>query len=218
MQFLKDLFRDGFFGKLVRKQLQNLNYMETEKSLEPNTNSSLRNIVVAIAAVILSIALFLVLQTENNPLSLESQVKQSTSLDVAFSNNKPTLTEFYADWCTSCQAMAGDLGEIKQAYGDRVNFVMLNVDNTKWLPEMLRYRVDGIPHFVFMDSSGNAIAESIGEQPKGILEMDLDALIANNPIPYANKTGQVSSFEPQVTVTDDTNTDTRKHGANVQSI
>ena len=189
--------------------------MESEQ-LEPNSSNSVRNIVVAIAAIILSIALFLGLKTENNPLSLESQVKQSTSLDVAFANNKPTLTEFYADWCTSCQAMAGDLGEIKQEYGDRVNFVMLNVDNTKWLPEMLRYRVDGIPHFVFMDAGGQAIAESIGEQPKGILEADLDALIANNPIPYANKKGQVSSFEPQVKVTNDTNTDPRLHGADVK--
>lgn len=186
--------------------------MDTEKQLESNSSNLLRNSVIAIAAVILSVALFLGLKTENNPFSLESQVKQSIPLDVAFSNSKPTLTEFYADWCTSCQAMAGDLGEIKQAYGDRVNFVMLNVDNTKWLPEMLRYRVDGIPHFIFMDAQGNAIAESIGEQPKGILEMDLDALIANNPIPYANKKGQVSQFEPQVTVTDDSNSDPRNHG------
>ena len=190
--------------------------MESEQQLEPNSNNSVRNIVVAIAAIILSIALFLGLETENNPLSLESQVKQSTPLDVAFANNKPTLTEFYADWCTSCQAMAGDLGEIKQAYGDRINFVMLNVDNTKWLPEMLRYRVDGIPHFVFMDAAGKAIAESIGEQPKSILEADLDALIAHNSIPYANKKGQVSQFEPQVKVTDDTNTDPRLHGADVR--
>ena len=187
----------------------------SEQQLEPNNINSIRNIVIAIAAVILSVALFIGLQTETSPLSLESQVKQSTPLEVAFNNDKPTLTEFYADWCTSCQAMAGDLGEIKQAYGDRVNFVMLNVDNTKWLPEMLRYRVDGIPHFVFMDSSGNAIAESIGEQPKGILEADLDALIANNPIPYANKKGQVSQFEPKVKVTDDTNSDPRSHGATV---
>ena len=181
-----------------------------EPQIESNINNSVRNLVVAIAAVILSVALFVGLKSETSPLSLEAQVKQSTPLDVAFSNNKPTLTEFYADWCTSCQAMAGDLGEIKSNYGDRVNFVMLNVDNTKWLPEMLRYRVDGIPHFVFMDSQGNAIAESIGEQPKGILEADLEALIANNPIPYANKTGQVSSFEPKVRVTD--NSDPRNHG------
>ena len=184
----------------------------SEQQLEPSANNSLRNIVIALAAVVLSVALFLGLQTETNDSSLSSQVKKSTTLDVALNNHKPTLTEFYADWCTSCQAMAEDLAQIKDNYGDRVNFVMLNVDNTKWLPEMLRYRVDGIPHFLFMDESGQAIAEAIGEQPKRILEADLDALIAHNPIPYANQRGQISQVESKVTVTDDT-TDTRSHGA-----
>ena len=117
----------------------------SDQQLEPSANNSVRNITLAIAAVVLSVALFLGLQTETSSTSLESQVKKATALEVALNNNKPTLTEFYADWCTSCQAMAGDLAEIKANYGDRVNFVMLNVDNTKWLPEMLRYRVDGIP-------------------------------------------------------------------------
>lgn len=183
--------------------------------LESTANNSLRNIVIAIAAVVLSVALFLGLQTETSSTSLESQVKRSVALDLASSNSKPTLAEFYADWCTSCQAMAGDLAQIKSSYGDRVNFVMLNVDNTKWLPEMLRYRVDGIPHFLFMNAQGEAIAEAIGEQPKSILEADLDALIANNPIPYANKRGQISPVESKVTVTNDT-VDTRSHGATVK--
>lgn len=187
----------------------------SEQPLESPVNNSIRNIIIAIAAIILSVALFLGLQTETSSTSLESQVKNSTPLNVALNNNKPTLTEFYADWCTSCQAMAGDLAQIKESYGDRVNFVMLNVDNTKWLPEMLRYRVDGIPHFLFINENGEAIAEAIGEQPKGILEADLDALIADNPIPYANKRGQISQVEAKVTVTDDT-TDTRSHGATVK--
>ena len=185
-----------------------------DRQLESPANNSLRNIVIAIAAVVLSVALFMGLQSETSSTSLESQVKRSTSWDMALNNHKPTLTEFYADWCTSCQAMAGDLAQIKADYGDRVNFVMLNVDNTKWLPEMLRYRVDGIPHFLFMNDRGEAIAEAIGEQPRPILEADLDALIANNPIPYANKRGQISQVEAKVRVTDDT-TDTRSHGATV---
>jgi thiol-disulfide isomerase/thioredoxin len=189
----------------------------SNQQLESNANNSVRNMIITLVAVVLSVALFLGLQTETSSLSLESQAKQSTPLDVALSNQKPTLTEFYADWCTSCQAMAGDLGQIKQKYGDRVNFVMLNVDNTKWLPEMLHYRVDGIPHFVFMDSEGKAIAEAIGEQPRKILETDLDALIANNPLPYANQRGQVSQVESKVTVTNDSSTDPRSHGATVKT-
>ena len=46
--------------------------------------------------------------------------------------------------------MAPDIQQLKDSYAGRVNFVMLNVDNTKWLPEMLNYRVDGIPHFEFL--------------------------------------------------------------------
>ena len=183
----------------------------SETKLESDSNNNFwRNITIAVAAVVLSVALFLGLQTETSSSSLEAQVKQSTPLDLALSNNKPTLTEFYADWCTSCQAMAPDLAAIKQDYGDRINFVMLNVDNTKWLPEILRYRVDGIPHFVFINSEGDAIAEAIGEQPRSILEANLDALIANNPIPYAYGQGSVSQFQPPVTV--DQNTDPRSHG------
>jgi len=192
-----------------------ISLLMSEQQLESSANNSVRNIVIAIAAVVLSVALFLGLQTETSGTSLESQVQKSTPIDVALSNSKPTLTEFYADWCTSCQAMAGDLAQIKESYGDRVNFVMLNVDNTKWLPEMLRYRVDGIPHFLFMDDRGEVNAEAIGEQPKGILEADLDALIAHNPIPYANKKGQISQVESKVSITDDT-TDTRSHGATVK--
>ncbi|MEY2857518.1 MAG: thioredoxin [Cyanobacteriota bacterium] len=187
----------------------------SEQQLEPSANNSVRNIVIAIAAVVLSITLFLGLQTETSSASLESQVKNSIALDMALNNHKPTLTEFYADWCNSCQAMAGDLAQIKENYSDRVNFVMLNVDNTKWLPEMMRYRVDGIPHFLFMNTQGEAIAQSIGEQPKSILEADLEALIANKPIPYANQQGQISTVEAKVTVTNDT-TDPRSHGATVQ--
>lgn len=191
--------------------------MSDKVSESPSKNSNfLRNLLIAIAAVSLSVALFLGLQTEVSSSSLEAQVKDSTPLNVALSNGKPSLTEFYADWCTSCQAMAGDLAEVKQTYGQDVNFVMLNVDNTKWLPEILRYRVDGIPHFVFMDQSGEAIAETIGEQPRPILEADLDALVANNPLPYTYSSGQVSQFKAPVSVQGSNGDDPRSHGAQVQ--
>ena len=183
---------------------------------QSNNSNLLRNLLIAITAVSLSVALFLGLQTEVSSSSIEAQVKASTPLDIALSNGKPSLTEFYADWCTSCQAMAGDLAEIKQKYGQDVNFVMLNVDNTKWLPEILRYRVDGIPHFVFMDRSGEAIAETIGEQPRPILEADLEALIANNPLPYTYSSGQVSQFEAPVSATSGNSDDPRSHSAQVQ--
>ncbi|MGL5805991.1 MAG: thioredoxin family protein [Xenococcaceae cyanobacterium] len=179
-------------------------------------SNNLRNILIAIVAIVLSVAIFLGLQTETNSASLETQAERSIPLDVAIANGKPTLTEFYADWCTTCQAMAKDLAQVKQKYANSVNFVMLNVDNTKWLPEVMRYRVDGIPHFVYMDKGGVAIAQTIGEQPLPILEANLDALSANNPLPYASASGRISQFQAKATQTQSAQDDPRSHGSQVQ--
>jgi thiol-disulfide isomerase/thioredoxin len=162
-------------------------------------NNNLRNVLIAIVAIVLSVAIFLGIQTEGGSTSLEAQAKKAMTMDVAFTNGKPTLTEFYADWCGTCQAMAKDLAQVKQKYGNSINFVMLNVDNNKWLPEVMHYRVDGIPHFVFSDRQGSAIAQTVGEQPLPILEANLDALVANNSLPYAYATGQVSNFQAKIT-------------------
>ncbi len=181
--------------------------------------SRVKNFLIASVAVVLSVALFLGLQTQNNSVSLTSLDKESTPLEVALGNGKPSLMEFYANWCTVCQAMAPDIAELKQQYADRLNFVMLNVDNNKWLPEMLKYRVDGIPHFVFLGTDGRAIAQTIGEQPRTIMASNLDALVAGLPLPYGasgseSRPGQVSKFESPVAPASGAD-DPRKHGAQV---
>lgn len=189
-------------------------------STPPSDTSSnlgpIRNLAIALVAIILAIALFLGLQTPSNSTSLESQAAQSVPLDVALSNGKPTFLEFYANWCTSCQAMAGDLEQIKNEYGENVNFVMLNVDNSKWLPEILEYRVDGIPHFVYLNQEGDAIAQTIGEQPITVLQADLEALIAATPLPYANTTGKTSDFQRQLNPNAATQADPRRHSSQTQ--
>lgn len=176
----------------------------------------LRNLVIVAVAVLLSVAIFLGLQTGTNTASLAAMAETSTPLTQALSNGKPTLMEFYADWCTACQAMANDMGELRQTYGDRINFVMLNVDNSKWLPEMLSYRVDGIPHFVFLDAEGGPIASTIGEQPRTIMASNLDALVAGSPLPYAQSKGRTSELE-SAAVPPARPDDPRSHGSQVVS-
>jgi thiol-disulfide isomerase/thioredoxin len=173
-----------------------------------------RNFLIVLVAIALSVALFLGLRTQTNSVSLTALDEKSTPLEVALSNGKPTLVEFYANWCTVCQAMAPDMAELEQQYTDQVNFVMLNVDNTKWLPEMLKYRVDGIPHFVFLNKQGEAIAQTIGEQPHTIMATNLEALVTDSPLPYAQRSGQVSKFAAPAAPTSNAD-DPRLHSSQV---
>ena len=174
----------------------------------------LRNFVVVAVAIVLSVAVVLGLQTRTPSASLSDMAEASVPLEQAITNGKPTLVEFYANWCTSCQAMASDLQQLKSEYQQDINFVMLNVDNTKWLPEMLHYRVDGIPHFAFLDQTGNDAGAAIGEIPRAVLAQNLTALVAGDVLPFTQAAGQVSEVET-VLEPSASGDDPRSHGAQV---
>lgn len=173
--------------------------MTTETPINSPTTTRLRNFLIAIVAIVLSAALILGLRSHTNSASLTQLDQTSIPLEIAMSNGKPSLVEFYADWCTVCQKMVPDIAELKQQYTAQVNFVMLNVDNSKWLPEMLKYRVDGIPHFIFLGKQGETLAQAIGAQPYPIMNSNLQALITDSLLPYAQTVGQVSEFSMPVT-------------------
>lgn len=185
--------------------------VNSPEKLESSLGTRVRNFLIAIVAIALCVALVLGLRTETTSASLTQLEEQSTPLEVALSNGKPSLMEFYANWCTVCQKMAPDIEQLKQQYADKMNFVMLNVDNTKWLPEMLRYRVDGIPHFVFLSKNGEPVAQAIGDQPRTIMASNLAALVTDSPLPYAQASGKVSQFTAPVTPSGSQD-DPRSHG------
>jgi thiol-disulfide isomerase/thioredoxin len=181
---------------------------------QPQTlGTRFRNLSITLVAIALSVAIFLGLRADLTSTSLPELAETATPIDVAFENGKPTLMEFYANWCTSCQAMAEDMAQLRQQYGDQVNFVMLNVDNSKWLPEVLEYRVDGIPHFVFLNRQATAIAQTIGEIPQQIMAANLEALITENPLPHATMTGKTSTFEIDVKPAQERQVDPRSHSS-----
>ncbi len=154
-----------------------------DPELKPKFN--LRNLLVAIAAIILTVTLFFSFQIQKSGVSLKEVAAAAMPLDTALANTQPTVMEFYADWCTSCQSMAADNLSLQKLYAHKINFAMLNVDNNKWLPEIDQFNVDGIPHFVFLAKDNAVLGNAIGMIPRNILVENLEAMINLQTLPHA---------------------------------
>lgn len=157
--------------------------MDSTSTPDPTRSDRLRNALIALAAIALTLALFFGIRAQTTSTSLETVSKAAMPIDTALANHKPTVLEFYADWCTSCQSMAADNLALQKEYGDRVNFAMLNVDNNKWLPEMTKYRVDGIPRFIFLSADNKAIGDAVGVMPHSVMAANIEAMIQDLPLP-----------------------------------
>ena len=95
---------------------------------------------------------------------LKSFGELSVDPEIAFTNNKPTFLEFYADWCEVCKEMAPQVSSLKDEYEKDINFVFLNVDKQKWSSYIQRFAVNGIPQVNLFDKKGNLISTFIGKQ------------------------------------------------------
>ena len=84
--------------------------------------------------------------------------------EIAFTNNKPTFLEFYAEWCEVCKEMSPKVSALKEEYEKDINFVFLNVDNQKWENYIRKLGVNGIPQINLFDRKGNLKSTFIGKQ------------------------------------------------------
>jgi thioredoxin 1 len=63
--------------------------------------------------------------------------------------NIPTLVDFHADWCRSCQLLDPVLDELAEGWGDRAQIVKLDVEANPHTAD--RYFVKAIPTLILFD-------------------------------------------------------------------
>ena len=96
--------------------------------------------------------------------------------EIAFTNNKPTFLEFYAEWCEVCKEMAPKVADIRDEYEKDINFVFLNVDNPKWEKYIRNFNVNGIPQVNLFDQNANLEVTFIGKQQEETIKKSLENL------------------------------------------
>ena len=149
---------------------------------------------LVLLSIILVISLFFLRNGFKANAILDELAKTSLLPEKALSNGKPTVFEFYADWCEACKEMAPDMIELKKQSSNKVDVVLLNVDNPRWVDLINKYDVNGIPKLTFFDDKGVFKGFSLGVRKYSELNEIFLALINNSELPSFNELSNSSNL------------------------
>ena len=147
---------------------------------------------LAVIAAVLAVVVFWTRSLSNQ--GLEALARASLPLDEALSNGRPTLVEFYADWCQVCHQMEPTVAQLKQTHRGALDLVLLNVENPVWEQELDQFQVVGIPTFLFHGSDGSVRGRSVGLRQPEQLEAMVAALLRDEPLPFLSNQGVTSAI------------------------
>ena len=148
--------------------------------------------VLVLVAVALAIGLVMLRGGIQSESPMEQLARRSLDPQTALSNGRPTLIEFYADWCQVCREMAPAMLELEQSSRERLDVVLVNVDNPRWQDLVDRYDVNGIPQLNLFNAEGEPRGRSLGLRSSEELQILSAALLENQPLPALPGVGSIS--------------------------
>ena len=159
--------------------------------------------VLVLIAVALAFGLVILRGGIQNESPMEQLARRSLDPQTALTNGHPTLMEFYADWCQVCREMAPSMLELEKKSRDRLDVVLVNVDNPRWQDLVDRYDVNGIPQLNLFNAEGEPKGRSLGLRSPEELQLITTALLEDQPLPALPGVGNVSQL-PTSTSADNT--------------
>jgi thiol:disulfide interchange protein len=100
-----------------------------------------------------------------------------TDLNIVGSTGRPQFINAYADWCRECQANRPIVHGLQAVYGDRVDFLHVDVENPGALEAVGPYGITGRTQYLLMDGSGNVLRLWFGTLDQDELEGAFEALL-----------------------------------------
>ena len=88
--------------------------------------------------------------------------------------DKPTLVDFWAEWCGPCKQIGPILEEISEEKINLIKIVKINIDENPNTPQ--KYGVKGIPTLMFFNN-GNLIDTKVGSLPKSTLNEWINSIL-----------------------------------------
>lgn len=102
-----------------------------------------------------------------NQISSSEQFEQEV-----LNSTNPVFVDFWAEWCGPCRMVSPVVEELSQEYGDKVDFVKVNVDENNELAQ--KFNVFSIPTLaVFKD--GQVVSQKVGASTKESFKTMIDS-------------------------------------------
>ena len=165
-----------------------------DKSNSDKDLSFLQKISLIFLSLFLVVLLFFSRSGFKANAMLDQLAKNSLEPDIALSNGKPTVFEFYADWCEACKEMAPAMVDAEKLNSNKIDIVLLNVDNSRWFDLIDKYDVNGIPKLTFFDDEGEFKGFSLGVRKFSELNETFLALINKSELPSFTKLSNSSNL------------------------
>jgi thioredoxin 1 len=90
-------------------------------------------------------------------------ITDSTFDAEVFKSDIPVLTDFWAEWCGPCKAIAPILVQIADEYAGRIKIAKIDVDQNNQMAMQLG--VQSIPTLILF-KNGQAVERLVGSMPK----------------------------------------------------
>ncbi len=106
-----------------------------------------------------------------------AQARELTEADFesVVNGSRPTLVDFWAEWCGPCRMIAPTISELAADFDGRAVVGKVNVDEQPKIAE--KFRVRSIPTLLFFQN-GDVVGQVVGVQPKAKLAEKLESLVA----------------------------------------
>ena len=80
------------------------------------------------------------------------------------SSQKPVLIDFFATWCGPCQTLSPILKDVKEALGDQISIIKIDVDKNQAVAS--QFNVRGVPTMILFKNGSQLWRQS------GVLSKD----------------------------------------------
>ena len=102
-----------------------------------------------------------------------NEIKNSQQFEQEVLNSaNPVFVDFWAEWCGPCRSVSPVVEELSDEYGDKVNFVKVNVDENSELAQ--KYNVFSIPTLAIF-RNGEVISQKVGAATKESFKTMIDS-------------------------------------------